>query len=341
MTPPALMVWRIGRGEPQRITEWNPEFASLSWGEDRVFQWQGADGTNYEGSYILPPDHKVGQRYPLVVILDATGPTEFTARAYTTSAFPPQALANHGIAVLTTRHRVNEGTAKVPGNMREAYNGMMRAESGIAALAKMGIVDRSRVGLMGFSRTSWLADFIATQSSFSYRAISSCDSGIYNYASYFMGDDDYRAAVDPQYGATPFTTEGMKLYRRYAPSFNAHKVRAPVLLQYHGIAGPVSAMEYLGALRGHNKPVELMWFPDGEHNLVRPTERVASLQANVDWFRFWLKDEEDADPAKAAQYARWRKLRAGHCESFRPPLSTTVAAPTDKGAARLYCAQRR
>jgi hypothetical protein len=25
--------------------------------------------------------------------------------------------------------------------------------------------------------------------------------------------------------------------------------------------------------------------------------------------RFWLKDEEDSDPAKAGQYARWREMR--------------------------------
>jgi hypothetical protein len=29
----------------------------------------------------------------------------------------------------------------------------------------------------------------------------------------------------------------------------------------------------------------------------------------VDWFRFWLKGEEDPDPAKVEQYARWRELR--------------------------------
>jgi hypothetical protein len=29
----------------------------------------------------------------------------------------------------------------------------------------------------------------------------------------------------------------------------------------------------------------------------------------VDWFCFWLKNEEDPIPAKAEQYARWRALR--------------------------------
>jgi hypothetical protein len=30
----------------------------------------------------------------------------------------------------------------------------------------------------------------------------------------------------------------------------------------------------------------------------------------VDLFCFWLKGEEDPDPAKAEQYKRWRNLRA-------------------------------
>jgi hypothetical protein len=34
-----------------------------------------------------------------------------------------------------------------------------------------------------------------------------------------------------------------------------------------------------------------------------------SLQSNVDWFTYWLKNEEDPDPKKSEQYARWRKLR--------------------------------
>jgi hypothetical protein len=41
-----------------------------------------------------------------------------------------------------------------------------------------------------------------------------------------------------------------------------------------------------------------------------PLERIASLQRNVDWFRFWVQGYEakapDYDPD---QYVRWRKLR--------------------------------
>ena len=36
---------------------------------------------------------------------------------------------------------------------------------------------------------------------------------------------------------------------------------------------------------------------------------MASQQGSIDWFRFWLKDEQDPVPAKAEQYTLWRNLR--------------------------------
>jgi len=41
---------------------------------------------------------------------------------------------------------------------------------------------------------------------------------------------------------------------------------------------------------------------------------MASQGGTVDWFRFWLKSEEDPEPAKAEQYIRWRELRKLHEE---------------------------
>jgi len=53
----------------------------------------------------------------------------------------------------------------------------------------------------------------------------------------------------------------------------------------------------------------MIYLPEGVHELVKPWERMVSLQGTVDWFCFWLKSEEDPDPAKAEQYKRWRELR--------------------------------
>jgi hypothetical protein len=48
---------------------------------------------------------------------------------------------------------------------------------------------------------------------------------------------------------------------------------------------------------------------------------MASQGGTVDWFRFWLQGEEDPDPAKAEQYARWRELRELQEENERKSVA--------------------
>jgi hypothetical protein len=42
------------------------------------------------------------------------------------------------------------------------------------------------------------------------------------------------------------------------------------------------------------------------HIKWQPRHQLAANERNLDWFRFWLAGEVDPDPAKAAQYVRWR-----------------------------------
>jgi hypothetical protein len=58
--------------------------------------------------------------------------------------------------------------------------------------------------------------------------------------------------------------------------------------------------------------VELQYIRSGQHNLTKPLQILAHQEMLVDWFDFWLNGHEDPNPAKAEQYARWRKLREGH-----------------------------
>ncbi len=67
---------------------------------------------------------------------------------------------------------------------------------------------------------------------------------------------------------------------------------------------PYAVLHYL------NKPVDLIVLSSDQHVLTNPAARMASQGGTVDWFRFWLKGDEDPDPAKAEQYRRWRDLRA-------------------------------
>jgi len=55
--------------------------------------------------------------------------------------------------------------------------------------------------------------------------------------------------------------------------------------------------------------VEPFVYPNELHEINQPRHRYQIYERNLDWFRFWLKSEEDSSPAKAEQFARWRELR--------------------------------
>jgi hypothetical protein len=67
--------------------------------------------------------------------------------------------------------------------------------------------------------------------------------------------------------------------------------------------------EWFSGLSLQKKPVDLIEIPDGVHLLQKPWERRTAMEGIVDWFRFWLQDQEDPDPVNPQQYARWRDLR--------------------------------
>ena len=70
--------------------------------------------------------------------------------------------------------------------------------------------------------------------------------------------------------------------------------------------------------RSLRKPVEYYFIPDvdhGSHGLQNPRQLRALQGRALDWWRFWLKDERDPDPAKRAQYEAWDALREMHLKS--------------------------
>jgi len=86
---------------------------------------------------------------------------------------------------------------------------------------------------------------------------------------------------------------------------------------------PYAGLHYL------QKPVDLIMLKTDEHVLTNPAVRLASQGGSVDWFRFWLQDYEDPDPAKAGQNARWRELRKLQAENDAKDKAAKEPAPVN------------
>ena len=62
-------------------------------------------------------------------------------------------------------------------------------------------------------------------------------------------------------------------------------------------------------LRDADRPYDAYIYRGEFHQKWQPAHLYFSAARNLDWFRFWLKDELDDDPRKLKQYQRWREMQ--------------------------------
>jgi hypothetical protein len=80
----------------------------------------------------------------------------------------------------------------------------------------------------------------------------------------------------------------------------------PLLIQSPDQEAMVS-LEAFKALKHYGVPVEWYVYPGEGHIKFQPRNKYFVYQRNLDWMKFWLKNEED--PSKQEQYKRWRAMR--------------------------------
>jgi len=283
-------------------------------GDASDFRWKDESGYQWTGALLKPPGYVAGTRYPLVIQTYGFVPNEFLADGLFTTAFAARPLAAADIVVLQIWWRSDHA-----GTVDEVPEQILGYESAIARLTSEGLINPDRIGIAGFSRTCYHVESELIKNPLRFSAATIADGVDFSYLQHLLFSSTHRKGTE-MYGAAPFG-EGLRKWVDNAPGFHLDRIRTPLRIEAIGPAGVLTEWEIYSSLREQNKPVDLVYIPDGQHILQKPLERMASQQGNVDWFRFWLKGEEDPDPTKAGQYARWRKLREMNKqnEDARPP----------------------
>jgi len=320
-TPPKLVAVDTRSEHVWPIIDPNPGLAEkFDLGHREYLTGTLPTGEDWRAILFYPPNYSSERRYPLM-IQSVYGPGhrdgEFTLYGAQDGAglgptvyatYPGQLLANRGFMVA---HLIvsTGGRHNTP---EEAPIRMRGFEQLSLQLAQAGKVDPERVGLIGFSRNGYYVQYTLTHSSFDFAAAISADNWDPSYFSRTLFG--YSSAASAVNGGEPFG-DGLLSWLKNAPAFNVDQVRTPLRMieQSFGRYGALLRWEWFSRLRYLNKPVEMYLPPDpehGAHNTQNPRQIIALMQGSIDWFEFWLCDREDSNPAKAAQYERWRKLRA-------------------------------
>ena len=294
-------------------------------GRVRIVRWTATNGREWSGTLYYPVGYTPGVRYPLVIQTHGY----YSANRFSLTGvgrnFAAQGLAGRGMAVI----QVNDIHADLLRTPAEWPNFRAGYESCIDYLDREGIIDRSKVGIQGWSYTGVGVLYTITRSDYKFSAAaltSSADVGwtYYMYAGAQQGlDGYYNYPPAPPFGA------GLKGWLNNSAAFNMPRMNAPLLIWAEGYQ---QLADWSVGLRKLDRPVEQWYLPGGAHNLFKVGQRILTGELLIDWFDFWLNGHEDASPDKHAQYARWRVLREKQRKVEkvpRPPLVQwqTTAVP--------------
>jgi dipeptidyl aminopeptidase/acylaminoacyl peptidase len=333
--PPKLMVSGGPFKRERLLLDLNPQLEGMRLGRIEEIRWKVRDGTTVRGGVYYPPDYRSGRRYPLVIQTHGFDPQQFAVDGIFATAFAAQAMASRNIVVL-------QAWDFAGGDYQRAWNDYLRStngridefkldqavyESAIDHLDSMGIIDRNRVGIIGFSITCWSVKYLLTHPHAGYRfaAASISDGFDGGYLLYLLlaNRPEFAQELETYMGVKP-VGEGLKTWMKESPGFNIDKVDAPVRLVPLTAGSTLTEWQWFATMRRLNKPVEMIVVEDGSHILQRPWDRLIDNGGNVDWFDFWLNGNKDPVEGKAEQYRRWERLRAMNLAREATPVVSVL-----------------
>ncbi|MEP7008551.1 MAG: Atxe2 family lasso peptide isopeptidase [Sphingomonas bacterium] len=314
-------------GRIATIFDPNPEYTALRKGTVERLTWTDLQGIRSYGDLVLPPDHRAGQRHPLIVV-------QYQSRGFlrggTGDEYPIQLFAAQGYAVLSFQRPASlpaaAGARDGDAMQRVSIAGwaerrviVASLEAGVDAAIARGAVDPSRIGLTGLSDGAATVQFVLANSSrFKAAAISTCcDDPTADMVNAGLA---YRDAL-LRWGYPAPESRDDSFWRPM--SLTARPLMTPMLLQlpdaeFRLALGTYSTLQYRGA------PIEMYVFPDEHHVKWHPAHRLAIYRRNLAWFDFWLMGKNAADPDRAAELARWESFR----QTLAAPRMVSVPPPT-------------
>jgi len=302
------------------LTTLNPQFSAAQWGTMKAYSWKDAKGRRWDGGLMVPADFNPRGKYPLVIQTYGFSATRFYrdgSNIYDgfTSGFAGRAFLREGLLVLALPWRASSDAPRDEHGSIVAFGDGVRGA--IEALVAEGLVDRERVGILGWSATGVRVLNLVTFTDVPIRAATLMDGDsntLYSMTITYAVTDGISAMKESANQGGPFGGSRERWIRN-DPSLHTDCVRAALRIESYS-AEPKNNWDIYALLRRQYRPVELIKFPEGAHALSRPSERMISLQGNVDWYRFWLKGERRSElvvPGETAeslkqQYARWDQM---------------------------------
>jgi dipeptidyl aminopeptidase/acylaminoacyl peptidase len=277
----------------KKLTKMSNQLKDFKLARREVIEWKSSDGTSIEGVLIKPSDFDPSKKYPLLVIIHGgpTGVDRPTVNADRT--YPVEMFSAKGALILRPNYRGSAGYGEKFRSLNVRNLGVgdyWDVISGVDFLIGKGMVDRERVGAMGWSEGGYISAFITTFSD-RFKAVS-IGAGISDWMTYYVNTDIH--PFTRQYlKATPW--DDPEIYRKTSPITYINTAKTPTLIQHGELDRRVpipNGYELYQALQDKGVPVKMVVYKGFGHGITKPKQMRAVMEENYNWFSRYIWGEK-------------------------------------------------
>ncbi|MFJ8526128.1 S9 family peptidase [Bacillus cereus] len=284
--------------DDKKITNENSFFESKIKSNREIISWQSSDGLEIEGVLSTPVEFDANKKYPLLVVIHG-GPAWASFPIFSdcfNEKYPIEQFVEKGFIVLEPNYRGSSGYGNEFLKANHRKQGIADYEdviSGVDKLVEEGIVDKDRVGVMGWSNGGYISAFCSTFSS-RFKAIS-VGGGITNWSTHYV-HTDIPYFIRMYLGDTPWNDP--EIYKKTSAMTYIKSACTPTLIQ-HGEKDariPITnAYELHQGLRDMEVDTELMIFKGMAYSSNQPGIHMAIMKQNLMWFSHYILGESMKD----------------------------------------------
>ena len=299
--PPEVFVQPYGQEGPRRrLTDSNPWLKDMAFAKQAVVKYKARDGLELEGILVRPLGEKPGQRYPLVLTVHG-GPEAHISNGWVTLYHSlGQVGAARGMAVFYPNYRGSTGRGvafSMLGQKEAAGKEFDDLIDGVDHFVKLGLVDKTKVGITGGSYGGYATAWGSTYYSDRFAA------GVM-----FVGISDWvscSGTTDIPYEMNlvhhrKWLWDDWDYFAKSSPINHIDKAKTPLLIM-HGKADPrvhpSQSLELYRHLKVRGKaPVRLVLYPGEGHGNRRAASRLDYNLRLLQWMEHYLQGPGGAAP---------------------------------------------
>ena len=273
-------------GEPRKISDVNPQVKNWKLAKVETISWKTKDGFEVEGILTYPLGYEKGKKYHLVTRIHGGPSGAFTLGFGASMWNGSQYFAGRGWAMLMPNPRgsIGRGDKFEQANINDwGVGDYQDIIDGVDKVIEMGIADKDKLSVMGWSYGGYMTAWIVTQTD-KFKA-AAAGAGLTNLVSMY-GTNDIPQVLE-RYFSGDIYGERLELYRERSPLTHVKNVKTPTLILQGQADNRVpigQAQEFYYAIKKTGTPVELVLYPRSGHGPREINQRINLYQRWTKWF---------------------------------------------------------